>query len=369
MSVLPSDGKLVFAMKGMEPKDASGMTYLYMDSEGYDLYELGGVTSTSGSLVVIPYAEGDASIKISANKFTTASESCHVTSGSILVYANADGTGSGTRLAAPYGFKVYGDNLIAGQKARLTFYLSVPDAENVKVGDIAATRYGSGTANSITVGGVTYYPYRTSENAYTAPSQDSNNDNNTDALNDNLTVYINGNEPVGSVKVPVYGLEITTGIKSPGDENQKVYNTTNGTGWYVIANISQSNTHLSYNGTNIVGTADSTPCDYNALFGLNYNNSNKASVKVAVPSRSGTNTYYINGYNANPLTMNTTGTSYTMDGSGYELTFSYAYTSGKKTTTYYWRQTAADGNLRSSNSSTNHEFYVNKVTFVVPPAL
>ncbi len=221
MSEVPSDGKVTVAMKGLEPASLSGFTYKGRDAAGYWLYEYG-VSSTSANFDVVPFAEGNVEIRLSAYLFADASASVFAVEGDLKVYANTTGgTNPGDRFASFSASKdVNSGNLIPGQKVRITVYLPQSSATTVSVGGVNLTRSTGGSGSStITLGGIALYRYSSANDAYTVPD----NGDNSSGFYDLLPVTVNG-ALVGSVKVPVYGIqkgpEVTTTSTGSFDEDK-----------------------------------------------------------------------------------------------------------------------------------------------------
>ena len=355
MSEVPSDGKVIVAMKGLEPASLSGFTYIGRDAAGYWLYEYG-VSSTSADFDVVPFAEGNVEIRLSAYLFADASASVYAVEGDLKVYANTTGgTNPGDRFASFSGSKdVNSGNLIPGQKAKITVYLPQSSA-TVSVatgaGNVTLTRNNSGAGGSIDIGGITLYRYVSAADAYTVPD---NGDNST-GFYDLLPVTVNGSL-AGSVKVPVYGIQKGTEVTTTSTGSFD-------TGKYYLIQYAASSRYLYNNGTNnsqniltdgspkasclwqfgsiaspsVIKTASSSTQYY-----LNMNRTGWIGSYTYTP-RMSTNS---NNWNMAPSAMND---ALTIQDANYSR---YVYDNG--------------GTIAQSSANNNYYWHIYPVTFVAP---
>lgn len=164
MSAVRSDGVVTVAMKGVEPAASAGLTYIGKDDDGYWIYKLSGVTTTSASFGIVPYLSGTAEIKLSARLFTDASKTMFVTGGSLpvgtVLFNDTFGTTNGVAIGSYNGAGITSDY----NKTGISYSLS---GKNTNISTTSTTyltsghiRYSSSTRNdsaTITISGISPY--------------------------------------------------------------------------------------------------------------------------------------------------------------------------------------------------------------------
>lgn len=333
MSTMPSDNKVLVGLYGFEPSSSeTSLTYVGSDSDGYEIYSYNASSTSVSGLRLVPFLPGTCRVKLNADEFRTANASITAERpvGGAIVWADVNGTDSGAiDWVQPQNYKVYNNNLIVGQTATLTVYVSVATG-SITIGDLATTR-----GASIQRDGVTLYAYSTAAGAYSSST-----------MGNKPLIVKYSTEVIGGYTVPVYGISRGTALTST---THSAYNS-NGTGWYIFVNTAYTGYHLRSNGTNLVGV--STADDYNSLLG--FSATSASSTKVLVPSN---NANVDGSYNVT-LTMSTNGSNYTVQ-----------YQNGgirMKSSNYnrYWNQSSNTSSVQITNNS--QVFYVYPVTFVAP---
>lgn len=164
MSEVPSDGIVTVAMKGVEPDASAGLTYIGKDDDGYWIYKLSGVTTTSASFGIVPYLSGTAEIKLSARLFTDASKTMFVMGGSLpagtVLFNDTFGTNNNVAIGSYTGAGITSDYNKTGISYSLSgnyTNISTTSETNMKSGHI---RYSSSSRNdsaTITISGISPY--------------------------------------------------------------------------------------------------------------------------------------------------------------------------------------------------------------------
>lgn len=340
---LPSEVTLI--MKGVEPVVAASPATTGFTGTGFSSMSLQKVeagywyytltpTDDDVSIAVVPYASGTVSVEVGAFLYTSSTKSVNAIPGDANIILQSD-------FVTAYGQKVFGDhNIVPNQKAQLTIYIpkdKVGSTVNVTIGGLTTTKTDNGDG---------YWKVYTGTNAYTAATTGYNVNG---YYSEDLIVKA-GTTTLGSVKVPICGIQTGTALTSA---SQVVYNQTAGTGWYIIVN--GSGYHLYKNGTKLSGR-NSSPYTYESLLGFTNTGS---TVQVVVPSANATNMYRVRGTSNNTdVSVNsTTGQNYKFTGTGLYY---------DTTTDRYWRLPNDTGNIQTSTTTTNRTFSVLPVTLNVP---
>ena len=157
---------------------------------------------------------------------------------------------------------------------------------------------------------------------------------------------------------PAYVMSRSCSCQLSNSTNQKVYNQTEGTGWYIFVN--SNGYHLYSNGTNLRGR-NSSPYTYESLLGFT---STGSAVQVVVPSTKANNLYKVSGNtnNSNVTVGSTTGQEYEFTGT--ELYYHYRRIFTEYI--YWWRMESNTGNVQTSETTTNRTFSVLPVTLNSP---
>ncbi len=354
MSEVPPSGKVLVAMKGIEPASLTDYTYLGKDANGYWLYELA-VSSTNIGFNVIPYMEGSVGVKLSSLLFNDASVNVSAIDPDSKVYVNADGTGSGTSLKTFISSDVNDGGLVVGQHVTLAFYIistAASSSDVVSVTDnngtsYTASRITSGAGATVNIDGNTFNKYTVT---YTVPAEGGDISKGYDNL---FKVYVKTGsaDPAvkGSFSMPVYGIKLGDKLTSVSFDTDKYYVIqNNSTGRYLYNNETN-------NSTGILKTA----YDFSSLvkFGNTASASNVAFVKI-----DSKNQYYLGSSSYNNVALSTT---------QYDWTITDTFRFSHYRTAYYGYYYAYDNSgtlAMSRDSSTNANRYWNiyPVSFVAP---
>lgn len=373
MSAVPADGKVTIAMKGIEPASMTGFTFLGKDSEGYWIYERE-VSGTSDNFNVVPYQGGTVSIKLSAYLFTDATASVTAIDPDIpVLYINADGSGSGTKLVSFTSTDVNSGNLVVGQKVTLSFYVlstAVSSGDVVSITDNGGTRTtATGTGSSIDVEGNTFNKYTVT---YTVPA---GSEGISKGYDNQFKVYIKvgSAEPVvkGSFTLPVYGIELGTELTSAPFDTDK---------YYVIQNSSTSR-YLYNTGSNNATKILQNSYDFSSLMKINGGEVSTVSTSTNYYldfnySRSGSgskSSNYKYAYNPSLDNANTSSVPTNFDysyqsGLGFALhqTFNERTRSGSSYPDIFVTRYMYDNNGTIAQNTTAAYWHIYPVTFVAP---
>lgn len=321
LSAVPSDGKVRIGLYGYEPSSTeTDLTYVETVTEGglkYEVYEMSVTSTTGNNFDITGYRKGDGRVILWADEFLESSKAANITSASLSIYANVDGTGSGDNWITLTGADVTSHGCpVVGQKSTLTFYVPVDmAATTVKVNTTTVTR-ASGTP--VNIDGVDYYKYT----MYYTPTARGMQE---------MRISVD-DTPVDAFDVPVYGLSISSesiGGTAPATDT-----------WYVFYNVGRS--RWAYNNGSTLALTNITP-DYSNLMKFS-STSTSTTVFNALANK------YVVGTNNN-FSFGNTGTTYTRGSSGSYMRLSYYKSNNPGKGTYYWRGT--DSSTMSMNTSTN----------------
>ena len=355
MSAVPADGKVTIAMKGIEPASMTGFTFLGKDSEGYWIYERE-VSGTSDEFSVVPYQGGTVSIKLSAYLFTDATASVTAIDPDIpVLYINADGSGSGTKLVSFTSTDVNSGNLVVGQKVTLSFYVlstAVSSGDVVSITDNGGTSYtatkATETGSPIDVKGNTFNKYTVT---YTVPA---GSEGISKGYDNQFKVYfkIGSAAPAvkGSFTLPVYGIELGTKLTSVSFDTGK---------YYVIQNNSTNRYLYNKESTTNASQILRNTWDFSSLvrFGNTTSTSNVSFVKVST-----NNQYYLGSSAYNNIALSTTSYAWT-------ITDTFRFSRYRNTSYGYYYAYDNSGSVAMSYSSTTDAtryWNIYPVTFVAP---
>lgn len=158
---LPDGGKVTVAMKGIEPASGSGLTFKSME-DGWEIYEMT-VSSSHASFGVIPFAAGQAEIKLSAYLFDDASKTVTVLDGNLpvgtVIFNDTFGTKNydidsyeGAGVISEYNKKGVTYSL-SGTKTNI----STTGSTNMDEGHVRFTSSTRNESNTITLSGIAPY--------------------------------------------------------------------------------------------------------------------------------------------------------------------------------------------------------------------
>ena len=345
MSAVPADNKVLIGLIGFEKAPSeTGISFTgEVDSDGFEIYEMTGVTTKSGSFKISPYRAGSGLVKLYADEFRPI-EKVVTASGSTAYTVIVDEDGGNDKLddlVLPIGTDVAGGHVVVGQKAQLTAYVSQSGLTNVTIDGIAASQVGT---DYVLIDGNLMYKYRTTNGsgAYTAKAESPDT---YGAGKDRVSIKVGGTT-YGSADVPVWGISrsgTALGNKAPSAGK-----------WYIFQNVVRSS-YYAYNNGSTLALHNSDVNTYPSLLQF----TSTGSTTQLISALSGNQVVGTNGN----FSFGTTGTTYTRDySSGMRL---YYKTTGYSSKTYYWRATS--NTAMSMSTSTDYTTWnAYEVTFHAP---
>ncbi len=263
-------------MSGIEPSpvQTSGSTALtYVKSEGgYDYYTMvpsEGVTHYQFD--VTPFVEDIVTVSLSAFLYTDNSKTILAGAGAVRIYTQDDFITITNTPAYEQG------KMVPGEKAALKIWIPVicnEDNKAVTIGGLSTTR----STTTTIIDGLECRSYTTSAGAYSAPVNSAGGNIGYKAT---LAVQVGGN-PAGSVKVPIYGIQLGEEMTSTSFDS--------GTRYILKAPDTDFNRYLYNPGTNNASAIFKRDSDFNNQFDNTFL-MNINSGKISTVSSS--TTYYL----------------------------------------------------------------------------
>lgn len=341
---------VLVAMKGIEPASSETKLTYVGTSDGMEIYSMTVTSNTGNSLTLAPYKAGNdaVEVKLMADEYTPVSVKGSPLASPIYLYADiAHDNATAIDHVALNGTDVTGaGQLVVGQTGKLTIYVSesatsIQLAPNGGSGTaLTANRVTTGAGATVTIDGKTYYAYTTNNN-YTATAKTGTGG----AGYDEIVVRYNGS-PVGSVMIPIYGVQLGTNLTSVSFSTSA---------YYIIKNYNTG--RYIYNANALLKDS----YDYSSLvkFGSTTSTSTVAFV-------SETTQYYLGSSGNTNVSRRTTSYGWTIDSNSTHHERMRFSRNGSR----FIYDNGSDMSISNTGTTNNNRYWIiYPVNFVAPPAI